>query len=110
MPPAKSAGGTALERRHRRACRDLPVTSPKGRVWDQYIRRGPFAGVTLSFPVSAKQFRAFDSDSISDMTGVSRERTPRPLLRGRFHLFAAFAAVAGLVALVWLAHSPRTYV
>jgi hemolysin III len=37
-------------------------------------------------------------------------RTPRPLLRGHFHLVAALAAVVGLVALVLLADSVRAYV
>ena len=35
---------------------------------------------------------------------------PRPLLRGRLHLLAAWVAVAGLVILMLLAHSPRAYV
>jgi len=34
----------------------------------------------------------------------------RPLLRGYFHLGAAIAGVAGLVALILLAHSARAYV
>ncbi len=34
----------------------------------------------------------------------------RPLLRGVFHLCAAFAAIAGAVLLLLLAHSARTYV
>ena len=36
--------------------------------------------------------------------------TPRPLLRGHFHLLATLAAIAGLVALVLLADSARAYV
>ncbi len=35
---------------------------------------------------------------------------PRPLLRGWFHLCAAFLAAAGVVALLLLAHRPSAYV
>jgi hemolysin III len=41
---------------------------------------------------------------------VTQQPERRPLLRGYFHLAAAVAAVAGCVALVLLADSPRAYV
>lgn len=44
------------------------------------------------------------------MTHNSISDTSRPLLRGYFHLCAAFAAIAGLVLIVLLAGSARAYV
>jgi hemolysin III len=44
------------------------------------------------------------------MTGRAEAREHKPLLRGWFHLCAAFAAVVGLVALMLLADSAGAYV
>jgi len=44
------------------------------------------------------------------MTHNSISDTSRPLLRGYFHLCAAFAAIAGLVLIILLAGSARAYV
>ncbi len=53
------------------------------------------------------------SDLMAEYAGlaaVAGAESPRPLLRGKFHLAAALAAPFGLVLLLMLADSPRGYV